>query len=670
MPDRRRDTSLELGLDRYWDAAFGDAAATPPGDLDPSLAATVQRVLALDATSAPHPAFASALWENLTQRQSATPAAVTGSYHQASAEPSLLDRPRRALPRPQPIMRLAAAVLLAVLLAASLFAFLYPQLPRGERGLHIFAPAATPTAPAEEAGQTPLLELTLTDAPPGRLDGGLAIGELPPGSGVEERATSNTEVYSIASGPVQLTAVTAAQPVTLLPADESAIADARLLTEGQDATLETGAAIVAPPGTVLDFRNDGSAAATVLDLISIPGSLRSTRGGAEWRVGAGSAQDFVAPVRLDLRRVTLAPGETLAAPTAAGAGQAAVTVEPGRAFDLRRSAGGDFRNGGDTELDAYVLVTTIGPQSQSATAAAATPAAAATLEFLWESPGDTDDPLSRPYGLGIDLEGNIWVSDAANDRFQILAPDGEYLETWGTPGTGAGEFEFYSRRSGYGAPYGDVAFDTDGNIYVLDTGNFRVQKFAPDRSFLLAWGSEGEGEGQFLAAGGIAVGPEGAIYVSDERRSDIQKFDAEGHFLEAIEVPPDPDWSWLVPAGLTVDRGGDIWLTDFSSYRLLRIAANGELRATWGAMGSDDGELSTPNDVAVDALGRVYVADDGNNRLVVFGPDGRFLASAGGVGSDQERRFGEAGAVAVTADGIAYVSDAGSIQAYRLVTSE
>ena len=115
-----------------------------------------------------------------------------------------------------------------------------------------------------------------------------------------------------------------------------------------------------------------------------------------------------------------------------------------------------------------------------------------------------------------------------NDRFRILAPDGAYVETWGIPGDAEGEFEFYSPHTNFGHPYGDVAFDAAGNIYVIDTGNFRVQKFAPDRTFLLAWGSEGEGDGQFLAAGSIAVAGDGAVYVADETRNDVQKFDGRG----------------------------------------------------------------------------------------------------------------------------------------------
>jgi DNA-binding beta-propeller fold protein YncE len=290
---------------------------------------------------------------------------------------------------------------------------------------------------------------------------------------------------------------------------------------------------------------------------------------------------------------------------------------------------------------------------------------AARLEFLWESEGGPEG-MSFPFGLGVDPAGNVWVADSRNDRVQILAPDGTYLETLGSSGDGEGEFEFYSPRSRYGNPYGDVGFDADGNIYVVDTGNFRVQKFAPDRSFLFAWGTEGEADGQFLAAGSIAVGPDGTVYVSDENKLVIQAFDANGRFLRSIAVP-EAENRRSESAGITVDAGGDIWLADYGASRILRLSPSGELLAEWGTPGGRDGELSGPNDVAVDAAGHVFVADSHNNRLQVFTVDGQFLARSGGSGYDEPGTFSWALGVAVAENGVIFVTDANRVQAFRLI---
>jgi DNA-binding beta-propeller fold protein YncE len=291
------------------------------------------------------------------------------------------------------------------------------------------------------------------------------------------------------------------------------------------------------------------------------------------------------------------------------------------------------------------------------------PALAGTLERVWTSAGGP--PVNFPYGLGIDPQGNIWVSDADNDRFQILAQDGAFVEMWGTPGDGEGEFEFYSSHTDFATSYGDVAFDTAGNIYVIDTGNFRVQKFAPDRTFLLAWGSEGEGDGQFLAAGSIAVGGDGTVYVADETRNDVQKFDGEGRWLGAIGSEGEDAGQFRYPAGVAVDAGGDIWVADFGNNRIQRLSADGEPLDVWELYGRAEGELARPNDVAIDALGRVYVADTFNHRLQVLAEDGRFLAEIGN--SPDSWGLSYVASVAVTTDGVVVAAHNGGVTAYRLL---
>jgi DNA-binding beta-propeller fold protein YncE len=287
--------------------------------------------------------------------------------------------------------------------------------------------------------------------------------------------------------------------------------------------------------------------------------------------------------------------------------------------------------------------------------------------FLWETTGGPDF-FSRPYGLGIAPDGNLWVANGGQDRFEIFAPDGSYLETWGSPGSAEGEFEFYAPESGYGIAYGDVDFDADGNIYVLDTGNHRVQKFGPDRHFLLAWGSTGDGEGQFLAPPSIAVSPEGRVYVPDENRHDVQIFDSEGAYLGAFGEYGSGDGQFNVTAGVTVDGSGDVWVADYSSGRIQRFSADGEFRDAWGSPGSGDGQISSPDGVAVDARGNVLVIEAGNRRVQALTADGRFLAKIGGPKDPVQ--FSGGNAIVVDAAGTIYVSDDLSVKAFRLVAED
>jgi DNA-binding beta-propeller fold protein YncE len=295
----------------------------------------------------------------------------------------------------------------------------------------------------------------------------------------------------------------------------------------------------------------------------------------------------------------------------------------------------------------------------------ATADSAPTLEFLWDANGDPD-PMVNPYGVGVDPEGNVWVSDGVNDRFQIFAPDGTFLETWGESGSEEGQFDFRATHGNAEYDYGDVAFDEEGNVYVADTGNFRVQKFAPDRSFLLSWGGEGTDPGQMMAPGGVAIGPDGTVYVVDENRSDVQMFTADGALIGAFGEPGAEDGQFSAPAGIATDSAGDVWVADFGNNRIQRFSPDGDFLSAWGTLGAGDGALHNPNDVAIDAAGRVFVADLNNYRLQVLTPEGDFLAEIGGMGSEPGQFF-TPNAVAVDAEGVAYVSDNYRLQAFRLV---
>jgi streptogramin lyase len=292
---------------------------------------------------------------------------------------------------------------------------------------------------------------------------------------------------------------------------------------------------------------------------------------------------------------------------------------------------------------------------------------AGQFEFLWRYSGEPDR-MAQAYGMGIDPEGNVWVSEAGKDRFQIIAPDGTYRETWGTPGSGNGEFEFLSTESPYSRPYGDIAFDAEGNIYVADTGNFRVQKFAPDRTFVLSWGSKGNEDGQFLAPSGIAIGANGVVYVSDEARSDVQMFDLDGQYLGTIGELGTADGQFTTPGGVTVDAGGDVWVAEWGGRRIQRFTSSGEWVDGWETPDTGDGELRNPNDVVVDDRGHVYVVSDFNSRLHAFSRDGRFLGTIGGAGSDPGE-FSDPLGIALGKDGTVYVSDLNGVQAFRFMPS-
>ncbi len=84
-------------------------------------------------------------------------------------------------------------------------------------------------------------------------------------------------------------------------------------------------------------------------------------------------------------------------------------------------------------------------------------------------------------------------------------PAPKFILQWGSNGTANGQFS---------GPHG-IEVDADGNVYVVDTGNNRVQKFTSDGVFLIKWGSPGAAPGQFNHPHGIGIGPMGDVYVAE-----------------------------------------------------------------------------------------------------------------------------------------------------------
>lgn len=295
-------------------------------------------------------------------------------------------------------------------------------------------------------------------------------------------------------------------------------------------------------------------------------------------------------------------------------------------------------------------------------------------EFVWETSGGPGAAFEGTWlPINVAPDGNLWVLDGPRHQFQIFAPDGTWLENWGTPGSGPGEFDFMVEQDPLPAA-GDIAFDEVGNLYVVDSGNYRVQKFAPDRSFIAAWGGQGREDGQFLYPGGVVRDANGLLYLSDGSRADVQVFDGDGRHVRTIGGRGREDGQFEVPGSTALDADGDLWLVDFGRNRIQEFSPDGELLRAWGEGGEPGdlvfgpGELHGLGDIAIDDQNRIFVPDRVGERIQIFSPSGEYLASWGGAGSDPGK-FTLVNAVALDGNGFAYVSEFGSkrIQKFRLL---
>jgi hypothetical protein len=136
----------------------------------------------------------------------------------------------------------------------------------------------------------------------------------------------------------------------------------------------------------------------------------------------------------------------------------------------------------------------------------------------WGGSGSGDGQFSEPWDVAVDGTGNVYVADNGNVRVQKFTSTGAFLTKWGSLGSGDGQF---------GSPTA-VAVDVSGNVYVADIDgsftNHRIQKFTSTGTFLTKWGSAGSGDGQLNTPEGLAVDGDGNVYVADSGNHRIQKF--------------------------------------------------------------------------------------------------------------------------------------------------
>ena len=182
---------------------------------------------------------------------------------------------------------------------------------------------------------------------------------------------------------------------------------------------------------------------------------------------------------------------------------------------------------------------------------------------------------------------------------------------WGSEGSGRGQFK--EPRA--------LAVNAQGEVYVVDKGNNRIQKLNRDGAVVAMWGSEGNGPGQFKDPHGIAIGPDGSVYVADTWNHRIQKFDAAGTFAKEWNATDQSFWG---PRAVAVAANGNVYVSDTGNKRIVYFSGDGVQIDTWGGDGSGPGQLIEPVGIAVDSAGAIVVADTGNRRLQFFLEDGTF----------------------------------------------
>lgn len=225
----------------------------------------------------------------------------------------------------------------------------------------------------------------------------------------------------------------------------------------------------------------------------------------------------------------------------------------------------------------------------------------------WKMP---EYEIGKPEGICFLKNGQIAVADTHYHRVVFFDEDGNVQKMLGEFGEGPGQFIY---------PV-SVVQDPSGNIYVCEYGdNDRVQKFTEEGDYLLEFGKVGTAPGEFQRTAGM-IWHNGNIYVADAINNRIQVFSDQGTFLEILGskhggIP------LYYPYDIAIDRNSEeLYIVEYGAGRVTKTNLNGKILGRYGKTGVKQGEFSTPWGITVNSKDEVFVADTGNRLIVKLIP--------------------------------------------------
>jgi len=226
---------------------------------------------------------------------------------------------------------------------------------------------------------------------------------------------------------------------------------------------------------------------------------------------------------------------------------------------------------------------------------------------LQGAPKSQPGKVKAPVGLAVDKGGNLYVSESEGGPIKILNPKGE-----------ASILEIPVGEGEEPAKPGRMAFDRDGNLYVVDRAACRIYVFDKEKKLKFRLGGKGDKRGEFRMLQDVAVDRQGRIYALDSAGVPIQVFDKKGKYIYRFGFRGDGEEDISSAAGLFVDQNDQIWVVDRGQHALKVFDRSGNFLRRFGNYGLAEGSLFQPIDAEMDRFGRVYVLEAGARRLQVF----------------------------------------------------
>ena len=285
--------------------------------------------------------------------------------------------------------------------------------------------------------------------------------------------------------------------------------------------------------------------------------------------------------------------------------------------------------------------------------------------------------LARPMGgmrdMAVDGVGNIYATDASSQRVVKFDRNGRYLTSWGSSGKGPGQFSnLYPNVDPAG-----IVVGKNGDIYVSDWS--RIQEFTPAGAFVRQFGVGNQNNvmtnSSFYGPRQIAVAPNGNLYVADTGNERIQVYSPTGGHLFNIGAgshnPETAPGRMDEPSGVAVDGKGVVYVADYWDKRIQRFTLDGKFLSSYAVSGWVSGDYQEPY-LAVDTRGHLFATDAPvnsahvNHVLELDATTGATIRAFGSGTVGAAGSLTQPSGVAVGPDGALYIADYGAIKLLKV----
>jgi DNA-binding beta-propeller fold protein YncE len=219
-------------------------------------------------------------------------------------------------------------------------------------------------------------------------------------------------------------------------------------------------------------------------------------------------------------------------------------------------------------------------------------------------------PLARPMGIALDADENLYVAEQEKKGISVFNREGELLRFITDPSI--------EKPAG-------VAIDRQrGRIYLADSAHtksevhtVKIFDLQGHLTGMLGKG-KGAGAGQFQFPTYVAVDKQGNVYVTDTLNSRVQVFDADGQYLKRFGERGNSWGMFDKPKGVATDTFGNVYVVDSGWSNVQIFNQKGQVLLFFGGRGPIPGMLQNPSPIAIDGNNRIYVGDYLNHRVGVY----------------------------------------------------